>query len=84
MFATDKLDVPCTLKVPVKNAFTVLRAFDTYKFPAILADAFVRVMVFAVMVTPEMVFDPASVPYRVVPTIEDPDTVFDPARFPYR
>ena len=33
MFATDKLEVPWTFKVPVKNALVVLTAFDTYAFP---------------------------------------------------
>ena len=29
-------------------------------------------------------FDPASVPYRVVPLTDEADTVFDPASVPYR
>ena len=33
MFATDKLDVPWTFSVPVRNAFAVVSAFEAYWFP---------------------------------------------------
>ena len=76
MFATDRLEVPWTFSVPVRNAFVDDRALDTYRFPVMRAAAFERVKVLANRLVVVRAFEAYTFPITV--KFEDTELVHIP------